>query len=206
MREAYSRAVKRATRSKKTLSIDAPAGATIWVDGRKVGDAPLKPLTVAAGKHLVTGVLAGHVVDTRWVETGDVSLTLEPLPAVERAAELRETLSPRALDAGILEQIAEAAGVDALVVVANRDGKTMAALFANGELGPWGEPSPALFGAPPPDAAIADRGGDDKRGPWYTTWWGVGLIGGGALLTTLIVVGLVASDGTSVEIGSVQWQ
>ena len=203
VRKAYTRAVERANRSKTRLAIEAPAGATIWVDGRKVGDTPLKPLTVAAGKHLVTGVLAGHLVDTRWVETGEVSLALEPLPAVERVDELRETLSPRALDAGILEQIAEAAQVDALVVIATRDGALAAALFIDGKLGAWGPPGPELFGDRPPDAAIAGGERSESR-PWYTTWWGVGLIGSGAAITTLIVVGLLSGEDRT-EVGGINW-
>jgi hypothetical protein len=201
VRQLYARAVAATRRSKGELAIAAPAGATIWVDAARVGDAPLKPVPVSAGGHLVTAVLAGHRIQRRWVEAGEVAIELEPLPELERAAALRETLSPRALDAGVLEQIARAAGVDVLVIVASRDGAIAAALYdaRGGSLGDWTSAGPQIFGDAPPGAAISG-GGETAERPWYKTWWGVSLIGGGVVVAAVLIVA-ATNDNVGISLG-----
>jgi hypothetical protein len=48
-----------------TIKLDAPAGATVSVDGRPVGVAPLAPLQVASGAHFVAVTERGHAPWTR---------------------------------------------------------------------------------------------------------------------------------------------
>jgi hypothetical protein len=50
------------------VTIDAPAGARVAIDGRLVGEAPLPTLDVDAGKHLFAVSARGHVPFTREVE------------------------------------------------------------------------------------------------------------------------------------------
>lgn len=208
VRAIYNKAVRGAREGGGELAITAPAGATLWIDGEKVGDAPIKPVDVRGGEHLVTAVLAGHRVENRWVEAGEVELVLAALPELERAAALRQTLSPRAVDVGVLEQIAEAANLDVLVVIAERDSALAVALFdvQSGTLGEWSVPSPQIFGERPAGDPVVVGGGDRRGGdPWYKTWWGISLIAGSAVVTTLIIV-TAASAESDFQVGAIDWQ
>jgi hypothetical protein len=56
-----------------TIAVDAPAGATVSLDGTALGTAPLAPVPASPGKHLITGVVPSG---TELVATVDVRFGL----------------------------------------------------------------------------------------------------------------------------------
>lgn len=107
-----------------------PAGATVWVDGRAVGTAPVELPAVPPGEHYLAATLDGHAtrVDRVRVEGGrrvEQSFLLARLPAEERARAVRASL----LRPGVVEGdwphaaqiLADVASVDVLVLVRQRD-------------------------------------------------------------------------------------
>jgi hypothetical protein len=71
-----------------TVTVAAPAGATIAVDGRVVGAAPLdEPLLVTADEHVLTAELEGHAPAVQRI-------------VPERGELLQVTLAPRPLESG----------------------------------------------------------------------------------------------------------
>lgn len=72
-----------------------PPGARIWVDGAYRGVAPVTVKGLAAGRHFVTGLLAGRSMKLAEVGLDDELLTLEP---AEGAVHWRRTLEKVAKD------------------------------------------------------------------------------------------------------------
>lgn len=63
-----------------TVRVEAPDGAQVTLSGRPVGDAPLAPLAVPAGRYLVTVTKLGHYPEQREVivgRGGEASLDIE---------------------------------------------------------------------------------------------------------------------------------
>ena len=74
--EAELRAVE-ARLSKGTLVIQvSPFGATVFVDGRPVGEAPVEPFEVAVGRHEVRAAADGYLAVSRTVEVKGAERTL----------------------------------------------------------------------------------------------------------------------------------
>lgn len=147
-----------------------PSGATVWIDGRAVGPAPIELPTLAAGDHYLTATLDGHAPRTERIriESGkgiEQSLLLSRLPADERARTVRAGL----LAPGVVEAdwkraagILAAWSVDVLVIVRQQESGTLEVAVYDARqatLSPWiegGDPARVVKELPTPrDRSIA---------------------------------------------------
>lgn len=126
-----------------------PAGATVWVDGRAVGVAPVELPALGVGEHYLAATLDGHAprVERVRVEAGrrlEQSFLLARLPPEERARAVRAAL----LRPGVVEAdwapaaatLADVASLDVLVMVRQREsGGLEGAVYdvRAGALGAW---------------------------------------------------------------------
>jgi hypothetical protein len=177
-------------RSRLSIVTD-PAGAEVWIDGRRAGAAPLE-VTLDAGFHYVAAVAEGSTARLekpllRAGETSRVPLLLARMPPEERARQARAALATRGgrgdtndadHDAGHAAAVlASSASLDLLVLVRDAPGGgSEAAIFdaRAGSLGPWlaaDPPGPVLAAlaakmvpAPPP-AADAPLVATSSSGP-----------------------------------------
>lgn len=180
-----------------------PPGATVFVDGRRRGRAPLE-LSLGAGPHHVAAVAPAHQAAAALLDTGSarhLALTLEPMSVAERArAWRRRALSARSGAAlrQAARRISDLAGVDAALIVTG-DGQPVAAVYERradrlsyrrpvdaqvarlfGLLVPAGEPALVV---PRPEPA-----------PWYARPWGIAALGGGALTALITAIAISADE------------
>jgi hypothetical protein len=198
------------TRRARLDVVTDPAGAEVWIDGRRAGTAPVGA-TLEVGFHYVGVVAEGSVprLEKPLLRAGQdsrLSLLLSRSPPEERARQARAELLAGRLgwDRGPAA-LASSASLDLLVVV--RDGPSdtgQAAIFdaRAGTLGAWMpahpvEPVLVALGAAlaaPPNAPkpLAGEAKDHDRSqpaatPWYRSWW---------LAPPLLAVGAAVGLGT----------
>jgi PEGA domain-containing protein len=184
------------TRRARLDVVTDPAGAALWIDGRRAGSSPLST-TLAIGLHYVAAVAEGSAPrlekpQLRAGEDSRLSMLLSRSPPEERARQARALLLAGRLgwDRGPAA-LAASASLD-LVVVA-RDGKgggAQAAIYdaRAGTLGPWMSAAPAepvlvalatalatAASAPAPASVLARAAAHDTSPaaatPWYRSWW-----------------------------------
>jgi hypothetical protein len=189
-----------------------PAGAEVWIDGRRAGRAPLAT-TLEAGAHYVSAVAEGSAPRLerpllRGGEKSRLALLLSRSTPEERARQARADLLAGRLD---WEQgpaaIATSASLDLVVLVrdaAPNEGVEAAIYDARaGTRGPWMPGTPpepvlvalaaALAAPSPAPASLVTRDGHERdvtpaaATPWYRSWW---------LAPPLIAVGAAAAFGT----------
>jgi hypothetical protein len=199
-------------RSARLAVVTDPAGALIWIDGRRVGFAPLSE-SLEAGVHYVAAVGEGSVPRLerpvlRPGEDNRLSLLLALASPEERARRARADLvSDRRALGEAAQDIADYTSVDVLVVVRDPPkgvaaGPKAAIYDARrhlmGPFMPASPPEPVLVAL---DAALArpklpeettlPGPGRDRpplaATPWYRSWW---------LAPTLLGVGAAATLGT----------
>lgn len=214
----------RAGKADATLAIEvAPAGASVWIDGRSMGRAPVDARGLTPGRHWVVASALGRSPRGRLVKIGagkrkSITLELEKRSAADRIAEVRRELASASsrdeLEAGAAE-LAGAAEVEVMVLVRGRGDAVEGAAFdtARGELGAWAPlPSRGFWLVLTPGEALGDQdgAGGGRGGPilgnpdrddggdrsWYQTGWGKGLlIGGGVAVVASTVLYFVLAGG-----------
>ena len=187
-------------------------GVPVYLDGARVGTTPLH-IQIAPGPHYLVVAAPDYVprgqrLDAIERDTIDLMLELDRLPAALRALDLRRRLmtptapgggsgGQRLRDAG--RQAAALAGVDAVMVVANRAGRVgpQVAVYERAAdrlslFRPTGPGAPRLFGLLTP-ASLPDRAdlllggaGGDSHTPWYSSKWTFASAG-------VVVLGVVAT-------------
>jgi hypothetical protein len=191
-------------------------GVTVYLDGVRIGATPLAR-DIAAGPHYLVSVAPGYAargsrLDAAPRDSIALDLDLVRLPLPERAlAARRELMATPARDRAALRRsardVAIVAGVDAVMVIGEREGGLTAAVYdragdrlslarpVDGEIGkliglvlPAAAPGPAdLFLDTRPAQPLS----------WYQKPWGVLSISGAAVLTIVGVVALTSiSDQT----------
>ena len=189
-----------------------PAGAEVWIDGRRAGPAPLTA-TLEAGAHYVAAVAGGSAprLERPLLRAGEdsrLALLLSRSAPEERARQARAELLAGRLD---WEQgpaaLAASASLDLVVLVrdaAPSEGAEAAIYDARaGTRGPWMPATPpepvlvalasALAAPSPAPASLVTREGHERDAapaaatPWYRSWW---------LAPPLIAVGAAAAFGT----------
>jgi hypothetical protein len=194
--------------------VTEPAGAAVWIDGRREGTAPLAA-TLEVGAHYVAAVAEGSVprLEKPLLRAGyasRLSLLLSRSPPEERARQARTELLAGRLgwDRGPAA-LAASASLDLLVVVRDAppgaDAPEAALYDARaGTLGAWIPAAPvepvlvalaAALAAPsraaPASLVARDEGERNSpppaATPWYRSWW---------LGPTLIAAGAAATLGT----------
>jgi PEGA domain len=190
-----------------------PAGASVWIDGRPAGAAPIE-LVLDVGFHYVAAVAEGSTprLEKPLLRAGQdtrLPLMLARQPPEERAraarAEMRGGRTSFTRGAGIL---AVSASLDLVILVrGGRDAGPEAAIYDAhaGTLGPWmpAEPAPPVLAAltlketPAPSSGgptslVAQDAGTRRSSPpaatpWYRTWW---------IVPPLLAVGAAATLGT----------
>jgi hypothetical protein len=187
-----------------------PAGAAVWIDGRRAGTSPLSS-TLEAGLHYVAAVAEGSAprLEKPLLRAGEdtrLSMLLSRSSPEDRARQARVELLAGRLgwDRGPAA-LAAAASLDLLVVVRDvPDARSVAAIYdaRTGELGPWRPAAPAesvlvalamaLAPTPSARAALVTNGASRDPSPaaatpWYRSWW---------LAPPLIAVGAAVGLGT----------
>jgi hypothetical protein len=202
------------TRRARLDVVTEPAGAEVWIDGRRAGTAPLAA-TLEVGAHYVAAIAEGSVprLEKPVVGAGAasrLSLLLSRSPPEERARQARADLLAGRLgwDRGPAA-LAASASLDAVVVVrdgAAGTGAPEAAIYdaragALGVFMPAAPPEPVLVAlaavvAAPSRAApasLVSREGRERDSspaaatPWYRSWW---------LPPALLAAGAAATLGT----------
>jgi len=207
---AQAATVPDARRARLEIVTD-PAGAEVWVDGRRAGTAPLVA-TLEAGAHYVGAVAEGSAprLERPLLRAGEdsrLALLLSRSPPEERARQARVDLLAERLDWDRgPASLASSASLDLVVVVrdsASGAGAEAAIYDARaGTRGAWmpaAPPEPVLVAlaaalaapspsAPPPLVARADHDATHAAAtPWYRSWW---------LAPPLLAVGAAAALGT----------
>ncbi|MBL8741482.1 MAG: PEGA domain-containing protein [Myxococcales bacterium] len=109
------------------IDIDTTGGASLSVDGRFVGDAPLRsPLELSAGEHFVAVELSGHetrskVVVARRGKQEALDLTLSPTTQRYLSVAFIGTASASAVASGVFAGLAFAAQSDANAILEKQD-------------------------------------------------------------------------------------
>lgn len=185
-------------------------GVPVYIDGARAGTTPLHT-TVPPGPHYLVVAAPDYVprgqrVDAIERDTIDLMLELDRLPAALRALDLRRRLvAPTAPGTGDGRRLRDAgrkaaalAGVDLVLVVANRAGSVGAQVAVYERAAdrlslfrPTGAGAPRLFGlmvpAPLPDRTDLLLGaGNGSRTPWYSSKWTFASAG-------VVVLGVVAT-------------
>jgi hypothetical protein len=200
-----------------TLQVDTePPGASVQVDGKVIGPAPVK-VTVEAGDHYIWASREGHIPRGERARldpdrTEQLYLLLGRQAPEDRAAEARRRIAAGAPVAEAAGPLGELAPVAFLVLVRTRaDGTPEAALLRvrDGKLGEWGDVQGGRLatlvasssGAAPlfvPSGAgrepfTPDTPEPEEKRPWYRTGWGLATIIGGSVLVLGTVLLLTAS-------------
>jgi hypothetical protein len=221
----------RPTRANGTLALEVtPEGAQVWIDGRSMGRAPVEASGLGPGPHWVVASALGRrpqgeLISITAGKRRAVALELQTRPATDRITELRRALATASsrdeLEAGAA-QLAGAAEVDVMVMVRGRGDRVEGAAFdtARGELGAWAPlPSRGFWLVLAPSQAMSDdddgddggidgsltRDDGDKEDPrsWYQTGWGKGLIiGGGVVITGVILYAVFTGGEDTYTLGS----
>jgi hypothetical protein len=220
----------RATRANGTLALEVtPEGAQVWIDGRSMGRAPVEASGLGPGPHWVVASALGRrpqgeLISITAGKRRAVALELQTHPATDRITELRRALATASsrdeLEAGAA-QLAGAAEVDVMVMVRGRGDRVEGAAFdtARGELGAWAPlPSRGFWLVLTPSQAMSEEDGDDdgtdgsltrddgdKEDPrsWYQKGWGKGLIiGGGVVITGVILYAVLTGGEDTYTLGS----
>jgi hypothetical protein len=179
----------------------------VYLDGVRVGATPLH-LQIAPGPHYLLLYKTDHETEGLKLnaaprEPVSVNAELKPLPIVERASEMRRRLASapgkehEALRAAARE-VADIAGVNAVLVVGDGPGLPAVAVYESdvdrlSMFRPVDAEVTKLFGlllpapAPAPLDLVVDLP-EEEPSPWYLRPWGVGALGGGAILAVLGVV------------------
>ncbi len=179
-------------------------GASIWLDGKRVGAAPAT-VTLPAGLHYVAAVFKDHTPEIQKVtwnagSTTSVSLRLHPMSTDARARGLRRAVlgvgapSSEAI-LGAARDAATLAGVDAVALIRSGARGIQIAIYDGraDKLGPWlpevtpsatllatllpppkPRPKPIVIPPPPPPPPPV---------VWYRKRWAQALIGGGVAAT-----------------------
>jgi PEGA domain-containing protein len=209
---AQAAATPEARRTRLDVVTD-PAGAEVWIDGRRAGTAPFAA-TVEVGVHYVAAVAEGSQprLEKPLLRAGEdsrLSMLLSRSPPEERARQARAELLAGRLgwDRGPAV-LAASASLDLVVVV--RDAPTApgaeAAIYdaRAGTLGPFIAAAPlepvlialgAALAGPAPSAKaplVAAEADEHERSPaaatpWYRSWW---------LAPPLLAVGAAVGFGT----------
>jgi hypothetical protein len=196
-----------------------PPGARVFVDGRPAGRSPLDLERVSSGRHWVVAAAPGRRprgamvdVDAERRRPAEQSLSLDPRPPVERAAELRRAVGAvgdrdrRTASAAL----ARAARVDLLILVRARANQVEGAVFdaRRGLLSPWLAMPSERFSRALGSGSSAGADGDlvagglagsaaaaDRAPSWHRTWWGRTLIVAGGVVAAGVIVFAVTSGG-----------
>jgi hypothetical protein len=120
---SFARKTRAALQSSRGVRLEVktiPAGAEIWVDGRRQGPSPVLVVGLAPGDHLVTARAPGYAVEQQ-VASGSVTLTLRAASLHARWAALQQA----AADASALPSAAaalarEVGAAQALLAVASQ--------------------------------------------------------------------------------------
>lgn len=209
-----------------SLDIEAPAGATVWVDGLSVGDAPAT-VALAAGPHAIT--VTGARLVTRG-QIADVPASGSGLKIRIEAAEASSTTIVHRLRRNLAAATTEEARTDAVaalvrgvgaqdaVIVGRDETGAMFTRLYSGKTGTLTEPKPAKEVVPEkllspirPIKRVIPPGGPDPEPvvppvPWYERRWIQASIGGTIIVgvvTTLIVMSLQPegmSPGSGVDV------
>jgi hypothetical protein len=196
-----------------------PAGAKIYINGRKVGAAPLT-VQLSLGVHYVTARLRGYAASLQLIDVDrggrKFELRLKPQTVADRIRTLRERLMGADPNDPAWEKnagrIAELANAEVVILLRDaRGGGFEAAVWRNSseKLGAWMPvPSARFTAALLPDRAVpagALVGGTEKKEErsWYATWWGAGLLAaGGAAIIGGVVYALVRKGDSGVSVGN----
>lgn len=193
------------------LAITAdPAGATIAIDARPAGVAPIEQV-LAPGVHYVSATHAGHETRTERVElTSGATLTralvLARTPAEADARDLRRALAdPGAQTAPLAASLAALASVDLLVLTRPGASGPEAALYDTRarRLSAWGPPGAVmpLFVAeaptPTPTRNPAMPEPERPGRPWYRSTWGMTAIVGTVVVVAAVTAFALADGGTT---------
>jgi PEGA domain-containing protein len=206
---AQAAAAPEAHRARLDVVTD-PAGAAVWIDGRRAGTSPLTA-TLEVGLHYVAAVAEGSAprLEKPLLRAGEdtrLSMLLSRSSPEDRARQARVELLAGRLgwDRGPAA-LAAAASLDLLVIVRDvPEARSVAAIYdaRTGELGPWRPAAPAesvlvalsTALAPPPSAraSLVTNGASRDPSPaaatpWYRSWW---------LAPPLIAVGAAVGLGT----------
>ncbi|HVZ72417.1 MAG TPA: PEGA domain-containing protein [Polyangia bacterium] len=190
--------------------VSEPAGAEVWIDGKRAGAAPLAA-TLEVGAHYVGAVAPGSVPrlekpTLRAGEDSRLSLLLSRSPPEDRARQTRAELLAGRLgwDRGPAA-LAASASLDLVVVVRDtpppRSAESAVYDARGGTLGAWAPASPveptlvalgAALATPAPARASIVAASDRDRSPaaatpWYRGWW---------LAPPLLAVGAAVGLGT----------
>jgi hypothetical protein len=191
--------------------VTEPAGAAVWIDGRRVGTAPLGA-SLEIGQHYVAAVAEGSAprLEKPLLRAGEdsrLSMLLSRSPPEERVRQVRaDLLAGRVGWERGPAVLAANASLDLVVVVraAPGDKGAEAAIFdaRAGALGPWMSAAPvepvlvalaAALAAPAPPAKAPLVGLTEREPspaattPWYRSWW---------LAPPLLAVGAAVGLGT----------
>jgi len=226
----FAQAIRDDGRRASLLISTTPAGASVWLDGRPAGEAPLQ-LQLSPGYHWIVAGAPGHrphgaILDADPARSEPAEqLSLDPRSPAERARELRRDLGAAAIDRerrAAARELARIAGADVLVLVRARGARVEATVFdaRRGALSAWlAMPSErfdrqlAAAGAPylsPSQAAGGEAQGMLAGGAeasasapsWYSTWWGrTILIAGGLALGSAAVFALTSGGDPSYSVG-----
>jgi hypothetical protein len=195
-----------------SLDIEAPAGATVWVDGTEIGDAPAT-VALSPGQHAIT--ITGDRLVTRG-QIADVPATGSGLKVRIDAAEASATTIVHRLRRNLAAAQTEEARVDAVVALVRAVGATDAVVVGRDDQGALttrvysgktetlAEPKPAteeldakaLLTPIRPIRRVVPPDGPDPvlpppPPPWYERRWVQASIGGtivAGVLTTLIIM------------------
>jgi PEGA domain len=206
----YAQAAAVEARRARLDVVTDPAGAEVWIDGRRAGTSPLSA-TLEAGPHYVGAVAEGNAprLERPVLRAGQdsrLSLLLSRSPPEERAQKARADLLAGRLgwDRGPAA-LAAAASLDLVVLVRDGgDGPEAAVYDARaGALGVFMPAAPvepvlvalatALAAPPAPVASLVGGKGRERdapppaAAPWYRSWW---------LAPPLLAVGAAVALGT----------
>lgn len=200
-----------ATGELTSLDIDAPAGATVWVDGVSVGEAPAT-VALAAGQHAITVtgerlVTRGQIADVPASGSGlKIRIDAAEASATTIVHRLRRNLATATTEEARLqavEALVHGVGAQDAVIVGRDESGALYTRIYSGKTATLGEPKPAKDAVPekllaplrPIKRVLPDPDPDPvippPLEPWYRRRWVQASIGGtivAGVITTLIVI------------------
>jgi hypothetical protein len=207
-----------------SLDVDAPAGATVWVDGVSVGEAPAT-VALSPGQHAITVtgerlVTRGQIADVPATGSGlKIRIDAAEASATTIVHRLRRNLAAATTEEARVEAVAalvHGVGAQDAVIVGRDDQGALYTRIYSGRTGTLGEPKPAEDVVPekliaplrPIKRVLPDPDPDPTLPPpppppWYKRRWVQASIGGtivAGVLTTLIVMN-AQPTGTSLLTG-----